>query len=260
MDVALGLLALVFVALLVMQTLSLRKIRLIHIQASEIIDHARASRFEAEHLFSQIQCLGLLEKTLNMHQQLPLMRGWAGSPDFLLHLARHALSQRPEVVVECSSGVSTLVLARSMQMNGRGHVYSLEHEAEFAEKTRAMLMEHGLTEWATVVDAPLVVGPEGTPWYDDSALPAAIKDIGLVVVDGPPQAVGRMARYPALPRLLHRMAPTFSVFADDAARPDEREMVTRWQREIPGLQVTDLRAEKGLAVLTRAHRLPGELH
>lgn len=251
MVIALGLIGLLLVALVVFQALALRKIRLIHIQSFEILDHARATRFESEHLFSQIQCLGLLEKTLDMHQKLPLMRGWAGSPDFMLHLARQTLSQRPKVVAECSSGVSTLVLARCMQMNGEGHVYSLEHETEFAEKTRILLNEHGLGAWATVVDAPLVVGAEGTPWYDVTAIPAAMKEIELLVVDGPPQTVGPLARYPALPRLLHRMAPAFSVFADDAARPDEREMVVRWQRDIPGLKLTELRAEKGLTMLTR---------
>lgn len=251
MLIALIFMGLLLAALTFMQVLAMRKIRLIHIQTFEILDHARATRFEAENLFSQIQCLGMLEKTLDMHQKLPLMRGWAGSPDFMLHLARHALLQRPRVVAECSSGVSTLVLARCLQMNGEGHVYSLEHEAEFAGKTRMLLSEHGLEAWATVVDAPLVVGPEGTPWYDVTAIPAAMTDIELLAIDGPPQAVGRLARFPALPRLLHRMAPGFSVFADDAARPDEREMVARWQRDIPGLKLTELRAEKGLAVLTR---------
>lgn len=252
MVIALSLFGLFLTALAVMQALTLRKIRLIHIQAFEILDHTRATRFEAEHLFSQIQCLALLEKTLGMYQVLPLMRGWAGSPDFLLQLARHALSKRPLVAAECSSGVSTLVLARCMQLNGQGHVYSLEHESEFAEKTRVMLKEHGLDTWATVVDAPLVVGPEGTPWYAETAFPAVMREIELLAVDGPPQAVGRLARYPALPRLLGRMASEFSVFVDDAARPDEREMVTRWQREIPRLQVHELRAEKGLVLVTLA--------
>lgn len=239
-------------ALVILQVVALRKIRLIHLQSFEILDHARATRSEAENLFGQIQCLGLLERTLDMHQKLPLMRGWAGSPDLLLHLARHALSHRPRIAAECSSGVSTLVLARCMQMNGAGHVYSLEHEELYAEKTRAMLREHGLDTWATVVHAPLIAGPEGTPWYDELALPAEMKEIELLVVDGPPQGVGKLARYPALPRLLHRMAPTFTVFADDAARDDEQEMLKRWLREVPRLQLTNLVAEKGLAMVSRS--------
>ena len=234
-----------------LQLFTLHKVRRVHLHAFELLEHGRVTRLEVEHLFNQLQSLSLLERTLAMPQALPPTRGWAGSPDFLLFAARHALAHKPKVAVECGSGVSTVVLARCMQMVGHGHLFSLEHDPVYAKKTRQLLLEHGLEAWADVIDAPLVADPTSTPWYDESMFPDAMRDIGLLVVDGPPDDVGRLARYPALPRLLSRMDGHFTVIVDDAARPDETERVARWTQEIRGTTSSTAPAEKGLAVVCR---------
>jgi hypothetical protein len=229
------------------------KIRRLHLQGFETLAHLRAIRLESDHLFSQIQALGLLERLLDLPLGLPALRGWAGSPDFLLHLSRHALATKPSVVAECSSGSSTVVLARCMQLNGGGHVYSLEHDALYADKTRQLLEERGLSPWATVIHAPLVPDPAWpSPWYDAAAFPAQMQQIELLVVDGPPNAVGPLARYPALGALGQRLAARFHLFLDDADRPEELAAVERWRQEVPGLALERPPAEKGLAVLSRA--------
>jgi rhodanese-related sulfurtransferase len=238
-------------ALLALVVLTLAKVTKVHKASFELLTHAQAIRAEVEAQYGQLQWLAALQHRLALERPLPPTRGWAGSPDFLYHLAQHIDAQRPQVVVECSSGVSTVVAARCLQRLGQGHVYSLEHDALYAEKTRQLLRDFGLDAWATVLHAPLVKGEAGTLWYDASTLPADIGPIELLVVDGPPMATGRLARYPALPRLLGRMAERFAVFVDDADRPDEREMVARWQREVPSLAVRHEYCEKGLAVATR---------
>ncbi len=248
--------SMLFVSALLLAALALlgavfHKVRRVHYQTYELLEHMKATRAETEALFAQLQCAALLDRLLHLPNGLPPTRGWAGSPDFLLHLARHVLATKPAVLAECSSGVSTLVLARCAQINGRGHVYSLEHEAEYAQKTRDMLAENGLAEWATVLHAPLRQHDQGYHWYDTSDLPSALANIEVLVVDGPPQAIGPLARYPALPQLQKRLAERFVVFADDSARPDEQEMVRRWMKEFPGTRVKSLPAEKGLAMVSR---------
>ncbi|MET0964007.1 MAG: class I SAM-dependent methyltransferase [Noviherbaspirillum sp.] len=107
------------------------------------------------------------------------------SPDFLRELYLHALAEKPQVVVECSSGTSTVILARCMQLNGSGKVFSLEHESEYAEKTRRNLERHGLSEWATVLDAPLRLieaNKTSSRWYALDALPNDIA-IDMLVID-----------------------------------------------------------------------------
>jgi predicted O-methyltransferase YrrM len=229
---------------------ALKKVHAIHVATYEMRERLSDIQREVLAIFPQTQALAALERLLGLPQALPPTRGWVGSPDFLLAVARQALQQRPARVIECSSGVSTLVLARCMQMNGQGHVYSLEHEAVFADKTRAMLREYGLSDFATVVHAPLVRDGD-RPWYDAGALPAAAKPADLLVIDGPPASLGPLARYPALPRLAPALAEHCVLMLDDAGRPDGQEIVARWLREYPAFRSEYLPSEKGLAVLTR---------
>lgn len=235
--------------LLVLALYMLHKLRLVHILLHDVRDQ---SRHDSAGLFRQMEALQGLYVELDLKHSLPPTRGWAASPDFLLELARHARSTQPKTVVECSSGTSTLVLARCMQLNGAGMVFSLEHDAEYARLTRAQLRRHGLEDWAQVLEAPLhphALGGEKWRWYDISALPAWL-EIDLLVIDGPPQATRSLARYPAGPLLFPSLARGASVFLDDAARPDERTVLQRWQKEFPALEQSGRHCEKGCAVLS----------
>lgn len=229
---------------------TLHKVRRVHLLLHESRDQ---SRQDAGSLFRQMEALQGLYLDLGLRKSLPATRGWAASPDFLLELARHALQEKPLNVVECSSGTSTLVLARCMQLNGHGKVYSLEHEPHFARQTRRQLAHHGLSDWAEVLDAPLrphVYADGDWPWYAEEVLPAGLA-IDLLVIDGPPQATHALARYPAGPALFARLAGGASVFLDDAGRADEQVILLRWSQEFPELAQSSRPCEKGCAVLTR---------
>ncbi|MDC8756858.1 class I SAM-dependent methyltransferase [Janthinobacterium fluminis] len=241
--------ALIF-ALALLCLYTLHKVRLIHLLAHELKDQAQQS---PANLFRQLEALQGLYVDLRLERSLPGTRGWAASPDFLEELVRHAFAARPRVVVECSSGTSTLVLARCMQLNGRGKVYSLEHDAQYAEQTRQQLQLHGLAEWAVVLEAPLrehALGNDNWPWYVADFLPEEAA-IDMLVIDGPPLATRVLARYPAGPLLFRRMAADGTVFLDDAGRPDEQAILRRWKSEFPMFEQTSRPCEKGCAVLTR---------
>jgi hypothetical protein len=207
---------------------------------------------DAANAFTQVESLLAVQQRLGLRHPLPRTRGWAASPDFLRTAMELALERRPGVVVECSSGISTLVLARCAQISGVGHVHSLEHDAEFAQKTRELLRTEGLEGHATVYDAPLK--PLQLPgwsadWYDASVLPPGLA-IDLLVVDGPPWFVSKLPRYPAVPVLRDRLQAGATVLLDDAARPEEQECVRRWKQEWPALEALRLPpCEKGCAGL-----------
>lgn len=204
--------------------------------------------------FSQLECLLGLYCELDLQKSLPLTRGWAGSPDFLWHLARHARKGRPQAVVECGSGSSTVVLARCLQLNGEGHVYSMDHDPVFAEKTRQELASHGLSEWATVFDAPLqkhtLKGDEWL-WYTSEVLPEDL-GIDMLIIDGPPATTGKHARYPVGPILFPRLNQGAAVFMDDYARSDETSIARIWRQEWQEFSFVDIQAEKGLLCMRRA--------
>jgi predicted O-methyltransferase YrrM len=210
-------------------------------------------RRDLANLFNQWEALQGLYVDLDLRSSLPRTRGWAASPDFLGSLARHAIQTRPKVIVECGSGVSTVVLCRICELNGVGHVYSLEHLPDHAERTRSELRRHGLDRHGDIIDAPLihhVLAGKEWAWYRLDDLPSVPVD--MLVIDGPPEGTGPCARYPAGPLLFPRLAPGASVFLDDAQRKDERETVALWLREGPELRCDWLPLEKGCAVLRKA--------
>jgi predicted O-methyltransferase YrrM len=218
---------------------------------------AKLSRIQREfqNLFVQGEALNGLYADLTFRKSLPPTRGWAASPDFLGVLARHVIQARPKVILECGSGVSTVVLARTCELNGIGHVYSLEHLPDFAERTRSELHRHGLAGHSEILDAPLtrhtLDGSEWS-WYGLQALPPIQFD--MLVIDGPPGAIGPLARYPAGPLLFPHLKPGASVFLDDAHRKDEQDAVARWLRERPDLACNWVSSEKGCAVLHVLHK------
>ena len=103
-----------------------------------------------------------------------------------------------------------------------------------------------------MVEAPLAphhLRGEEWSWYSLDQFPAAAID--LLVVDGPPGAVGPCARYPAGPMLFRRLSPAAAVFVDDASREGEKRALARWMDENPALTCELLPLEKGCAVLRR---------
>ncbi|MFD6097650.1 class I SAM-dependent methyltransferase [Nocardiopsis flavescens] len=193
---------------------------------------------------------------------MPPLRGWAASPDVLRVLVRHIERLRPETVVECGSGASSVWLGYALRRAGRGRLVALEHDARYAELSRALVASHGLDDIVEVRHAPFtpigtdtvsVDGEERTTadrWYDRAAL-AGLAGVGLVFVDGPPQATGLQVRHPALPLLLPHCTEDAVFVLDDADRPEERAVGDRWLAAHPEFHRTEEQAEKGAHVFGR---------
>lgn len=211
-----------------------------------------AAQERCDDLFRQIEGLLAVHAVVGQSSMLPRSRGWAASPDFLQVLIGQVRDHGAPVVLECSSGLSTVVAAALCRNRGDGKVYSLEHDPVYADKTRRLLAAHGLDQWAQVVDAPLVpttVDGWSGQWYDLSRLPEDIR-AGLLVVDGPPSTSSPLARYPALPALRSRLVAGARVVLDDADRDDEREIVRRWLRLEQSARSDAVdKCEKGCAVV-----------
>lgn len=226
----------------------LHKVRAVHLM---LYRSSGQIATETAAMYRQTEALQGLYIDLGLTKSLPSTRGWAASPDFLAELVQYTLAEKPKTVVECSSGTSTLVLARCMQLNGGGKVFSLEHDPGFAQQTRNHLARHGLSDFATVIDAPLKkvdVGASSWSWYSHELLPDDM-EIDLLAIDGPPLATGSLARYPAGPVLFPRLSKQGAVFIDDANRDDEKAILSRWKNEFPWLLQTMRYCEKGCAVL-----------
>jgi hypothetical protein len=84
----------------------------------------------------------------------PPLGTWAIEADFG-GLVYQQMQDRPQVVVECGSGVTTLLIAACLRAQGSGRLYSLEHDARFATITQQRLAAAGLSDWVELIVAPL---------------------------------------------------------------------------------------------------------
>ena len=182
---------------------------------------------------------------------LPPTRGIAASPDFLLLVAGHLLATKPDIVAECGAGVTTLVIARCLERNGYGKLFSIENDQGQAQLAQERLRERGLTGFAQILHCPLEpVEIAGTShhWYRIGNFP--ISGIQCLVIDGPAVIQANpLARYPAGPKLFPRLTDDAVVFLDDYQRESERRTVERWRTEFPRLEIHEEFAEKGCARL-----------
>lgn len=202
----------------------------------------------------QVQALVNLSQMAPMRAGVPALGGWAASPDFAVEVVDRLLEQRPRLVVEAGSGVSTLLLALAAREHGLDtRIVSLDHDAHYAAQTRELLERHGVADRAEVRWAPLArthVPGHLTPWYDEAAI-ADLHDVGMLVVDGPPTATGPAARYPAVPLLRDRLAARCTIVVDDTTRASDLEVTERWALLLPDFEVRSLPLEKGAVVMRR---------
>jgi predicted O-methyltransferase YrrM len=188
-------------------------------------------------VLTDVQALLQLQARFAPKAPLPIAGGWAIRPTGIMWLVDLIANNAPRNVVECGSGTSTLWMALALRQQGSGKIVAFEHQEAFAAETRGTLARHGLNDVADVLEAELVdvKTPLGMrPWYDIGGHIAGAID--LVVVDGPPEATGLLARYPALPLLAPYLADGALIVVDDAQRPDEQEMCERWLSEYPMLE------------------------
>jgi predicted O-methyltransferase YrrM len=166
----------------------------------------------------------------------------AGSPADLLGLLHIVRRRAPELVVALGAGAAAVWLGYALEKAGR--LVVVEHDAERAAQSRALLLAHGLTG-VEVLHAPLAeltLDGRGVDWYDVDALDR-LRDIDLLVVDGParPDALA-----PALHVLGRRLAAGGAVVVEEGPRPaprqggflPERPPVGRWTALSPAPAMT----------------------
>ena len=180
------------------------------------------------------------------HDALPHLGSWKADTAFLWRIVGAVEKLRPRNVVELGCGASTLVVAKALQRNGGGALYSYDQHAGFVQATREWLQGHGLD--ASLGCAPIVADRSRWShcWYDPGSLTVP-SSIDLLVIDGPPWALNPFIRGRA-EILFDRIAPGGMVLLDDAARPGERVVASRWRRDWPDFRFTLLPGPKGTLV------------
>jgi rhodanese-related sulfurtransferase len=212
---------------------------------------SRAARFRPWVAGERLGQLTIDAEDARALQALSSLQGgflpWSGSsmrPTAIVGVVSDVVVRQRRMIVECGSGNSTLFAARALsQAGGEGHVYSLDHDRDWAAVTARAIAREALDQWASVTHAPLRGG-----WYELDVLPA-VEAVDLLVVDGPPAYVPgtETARQPALEMFWERLLPGATVILDDSWRAGEKQVLASWQRRY-GLRFQQLTG--GYAVAT----------
>ncbi|MDR3256689.1 MAG: glycosyltransferase [Endomicrobium sp.] len=215
-----------------------------------------------EHLnYTQLESLFWLSKRLKIKNSLPPMRNWAMSPDVLLKLHEYITNAKPKIILEFGSGVSTIVICDALSQNNSGHLISIEHLEKFIKETVEVIKNENLSSFLDLRLAQLKIwvgehlcNEKPVFWYDEKVIDTSdLKDIDLLIIDGPPGNTNPYARYPTLQILYKKLSNKAQVWLDDSKRKDEDIIVQTWVEKyklIPNF----FNLEKGLVVLEKLRR------
>jgi predicted O-methyltransferase YrrM len=226
--------------------------RLERVQVEDVRKTIKAIRREQDASYRQIESHVSLMTSLGLRAPLPAMRQtWAIAPDSAAFLIQVMLEHGVRTVLEVGSGLSTVLVAKALELTEGTSFISLEQDSKYMAKTLALLRAEGLESQVDLVEAPLqeaLIGESVWQWYDQSKL-EGLSGIDLLIVDGPPSRTGDFARYPALPLLASKLNDGALIFLDDAKRDDESAILSRWVDEFPVVALDVPKLENGVGLL-----------
>lgn len=145
---------------------------------------------------------------------------WSATAELLGTVYRLAL-QAKGTILECGSGITTLVLAIASEKTGN-KVVSLEHERGWLVDVQKLLNRFDLNKSPVEVTySPLVEDSVGV-WY----LPPEIGELSLVICDGPQRKYGRGGLY----RIMGPLMKNAVVVADDCDDEEEVRHISDWSQ------------------------------
>ncbi len=151
---------------------------------------------------------------------------WSADSEYLISCLEHA-RQAPGPILECGSGLSTLLIGAVVQKTGN-LLCSLEHQKIWGNRLAKQLKRYRITSVHLHV-RPLKDYADFA-WYQAPEVVTANK-YTLVVCDGPPSAT-RGGRYGLIPVMKARLAPGCVILLDDAGRTHEQLIANRWAIEL----------------------------
>lgn len=180
----------------------------------------------------------LLQNVFTTNKPLLSITSFSIAPEFGWWLYDYILKSNTTKILEIGSGLSTAIIGSALKKNGRGSLVALEHDEVYFNKTLDLINACELQEYVTLVLSPLknyMLASDNYKWYD---VPYEILidkfgqyGVDMMLVDGPPAAIGPLARYPALPLIKDYLSNHVVIILDDGDREDEKEIIARWLSE-----------------------------
>ena len=202
----------------------------------------------------QMEAMQSLYSIFQFNTPLPATRKMAASPDFLKLVVETILTEKPKLVVELGSGISTILAGKALEKNGDGDLISIDNDDKYAELTRKKICQEKLSDITQVVTAELKMHPingQNYMWYEPSFVKEIKQNIDLLIIDGPPRIINKNARFPAIPLLKEYFTDDTVILLDDGRRKDEQNTVKLWLKELDKFNVDYFNTEKGTFKLSK---------
>jgi hypothetical protein len=196
----------------------------------------------------------MLVNDFNLRSEIPELGNYTIGSDFANIMTQLILDQKPRIIFELGSGVSTIFASYCLEKNGYGCIYSLDHLENYANETKNLVKRHQFKNIdVNIFHAPLksyTIHNKNYQWYNLTEVNFKNK-IDLLIIDGPPRPTNKLARYPALPLLSPYFSPEITILLDDAKRQDEKEITSLWLNEHPEFQSKIIDTEKGAVIFSK---------
>jgi hypothetical protein len=153
---------------------------------------------------------------------------WSAKEEYLVACIEAALSCEGDIL-ECGSGLSTLLLAMVAQVRGIS-LRSLEHNGMWALKINLILRRYKV---GPVAELCQLKDYGDYTWYDANSRVGPDQTYSLVVCDGPPGST-KGGRYGLLPVMRNQLSPGAVILLDDGARLEEQKIAASWATELQG--------------------------
>lgn len=199
----------------------------------------------------------LLAKAPRLESVMPPLGGFAMDARAMLHLAALVEEHKPRRILELGGGSSTIWLGY-LTRDFDTEIVSIDHLEDYRNTTSDYVDRHGFSDRIECRLGPLekqTVGDDIYPWYGPGGF-EDVTDIDILLVDGPPRATGRLARYPALPQLRRCLRPNALVLLDDMQRKEEQTILDMWLSQFEGLVQRDKKVSR-LGVLVASGAVSG---
>ena len=205
--------------------------------------------------YRQLEILIPIFNKLNITKPLPktnALNDYAASPDFLYSIINIIQKYKPNLIIEAGSGTSTLIVSYTLKKyNPKGKIISFDHNESFANKTKEEIKNHTLEKYSKIIYSDLIEYSDYKfSWYDINKIDFK-KKIDLVIIDGPPSKLNKLARYPAIPLLLKSMSDEAIIILDDARRKSEQEIIKKWQKEFDCFSYEYEDNDKGICIIKK---------
>lgn len=162
-----------------------------------------------------------------------LLGTWALDVNTITFLWEALLTDRPEVIIECGAGISSLVLANYAKFycppsKGFPLVFSLEQDMQIKKAVEKRLDELSLDEYIKILYTPITKQGKYKLYAQVLWKELGSRKADLLLIDGPAGPSG--CREWTIPLLAQFCRPGTKWYLDDSFRDAELRILRSWQR------------------------------